>query len=296
MNMTPFNSWYEAIKEKPNFLNILYGTLLKTNINIDLNISQMLVKLNDKTKRPVLYKNSQDYDPSLLQVINKLDLDNVPNKLAYTSLEDFKNDFTNPTLGEADILTSDNAMVLQLHDTNLPDIKYNIYLGIHESPMSFSEIMIPSTFDEEEFNIMGLAASTPQEFITGLDSTKTKISRIGKVVEADEYDVETLTKELFVRDYSLSRKHGNLKKFEVKEWVPNVKYVQIGKEISKSDTIIVLNHKFDTPITKDVNNIIFNTILYIPISLNIDEYLAEEKIKREIIKDKLIEILSLRIP
>ncbi len=296
--MSILGSWAEAIKFNPNLVSVLFNALIKYNINSSLKVSQFKLELRDKTFRSKMYKASPDLDLSKLLIgMPHSDMVWVPNKLAYTSVEQFVNDFTNTTVGEWSGLSADSMEVLQIsEDQNLPDVKYNVFIGMHKPMIGENSVMGTSSFNENEFNIMGLAASTPQEFITGIDPTKTKISRIGQTVQSDEYDIQTLVKNLFVRDSSLSRKHGNLKKFEVTKWKPNIQFIQIGKEVSKNDTIILLNHKFDTPSNMNPNETLYNTILYVPVGTSIDSYLAEEKIKRELIKNKLLEVISARNP
>lgn len=298
MNMLPFDSWVEAIFKMPELSGILYSTITQTNVNSSIKISQFRVEIRDKTFRDKFYKANPNLDMSKLLVgTQHEDMSWLPNKLAYPSVPQFEKDFTSTSVGEWDGIPPDSIEILQIpEDSSLPDISYNVYIGMHRPFTGSPTITTTDTFNSAEFNIMGLAASTPQDFITEIDPTKTKISRIGKPVQSDEYNIETLAKNLFIRDSSLSRKHGNLKKYNVVEWAPNIKFIQIGKGVSKNDTIMILNHKFDTPSNISPNGTLFNTILYIPVGTKIDSYLAEEKIKRGIIKNKLVELLNQRNP
>ena len=312
--MQQFDTWYDAINSNNAFNDILFQTVTRNNLNIGLNLSILDVYLQDKTKRPKMFYTSLDFTRTMLFSNARVDSNVVsgiiPQRYAYSSLLDFQKDFSSKVNGEIYTIRNDSLSVIQLKDNpTLPDVQYNVYIGCY-APNTFTamgntemdKLMMEvgsagnnHIYNEAEFKVLALSGNTPQTFISDIDPTKTLISRIGGVPAANEYDVLELAKDLFIRESNLAKKHGNLREMASSEFAPPKQYVQIAKEISKDDTIILLNHKYDTAPKDVLNEIRFNTILFIPVSSTIDEFLAEEKIKRELIRLKLKELLASKI-
>lgn len=306
-NILPYPSLIEAIKVNPNLTDILSKSVISQTVSTNLTIGLMRYWLDNKTIRPKIYNGSIDFNESMLFKLSIVDMNHLnnilPRRMAYTSLEKFKQDFSDVLTSDIYTAYNDSLTIIQPQDNpDLPDLKYNVYIGCY-SPNSFTEhgtnintLMVSTDverFVPEEFNVMTLAGSTPQTFKSDIPATKTKLSKIGQTnIATDEYSLHDLAINLFTRESSLSKKHGNLASIDPATFAPPNNYAQIASDVSKNDTIVLLNHKFDTP-SKDIriNAITFNTILYIPVGTNIDTFLAEEKIKRDIIRAKLKEII-----
>lgn len=306
-NLTPYTSLTEALKANPNLTDILVKSVISQTVSTNLNIGLMRYWLDNKTIRPKIYKGSTDFNEEMifkLNIANMNQLNNlIPRRMAYPSLEKFKQDFTDVLVSDIYTAYNDSMTIIQPQDNpDLPDIKYNVYIGCY-APNSFTEqgndistLMVSTDverFVPEEFNVMSLAGSTPQTFKSDIPATKTKLGKIGQTTMAtDEYSLHDLAINLFTRESNLSKKHGNLASIDSSTFAPPNSYAQIASGVSKNDTVVMLNHKFDTP-PKDmrINAITFNTILYIPVGISIDTYLAEERIKRDIIRAKLKEII-----
>lgn len=304
MNMTEFDSfssmlkWNEAFNWQTDIRAVIWHSILNPTLKTGLKVGMANCRLQNKTIRPKIYKTSIDYNEGMLYINDSQEFvaSLLPNALAYNSTEEFTADYsTIKTVGEVCSIDCDNLLVLQLFDNpTLPDVKYNVFIHMHNSNMTdfgVTDVIVPKNYNEAEFNLMGLAASTPQAFSSEFVTNKTKISKVGQPVANDEYDIKLMMKGLFLRESNLAKKHGNLKQYDPKDWVPGTQYIQIAKEVSKNDTIIILNHKYDTPPKDLLNGVTFNTLLYIPVGTTIDQYIAEEKIKKAIIKTKLLEII-----
>ena len=305
MNMTEFDSflsvmnWNEVVNWQTDIKGIIWSSLLNPELKTGVSFGFAKCSLPNKSIRPKIFKTSLDYNEGMLYIDDRQQYVQglIPNALAYNSTEEFTKDYgTTKAIGEVASIQEDALIVLQLFDNpTLPDVKYNVFIHMHPSNMPFTDVIPPTKYSTPEFNIMGLAASTPQAFSSEFVTTKTKISKVGQPVAADEYDIKLIMKGLYLRESNLAKKHGNLQKYDPKAWAPGTQYIQIAKEVSKNDTIIILNHKYDTPPKDNLNEAVFNTLLYIPVGTSIEQYVAEEKIKRAIIKNKLLEIINAKV-
>ena len=305
MTMTEFDSflsafnWTGAAGWKSDLTRIVWDSVVNPKMKSGINIACSRAFLRNKAIRPKIYKTSIDYNDSMITIADadpKYISGMIPNALAYNSCEEFEANYASTrTVGEVMGIENDGLLVIQLTDNpTLPDVKYNVFIHMHPSNMPFTDVIAQKDYSEAEFNIMGLSGKTPQEFSSEFVTTKTKISKIGQPVAADEYDIKSIMTGLYLRESNLAKKHGNLKTYTASNWKPGTKYIQIAKEISKDETIIILNHKFSTPPKDILNGVVFNTLLFIPVGTTIDQYIAEEKIKKTMIKNKLLEVISAR--
>ena len=245
------------------------------------------------------YDGSTKADRSKINV-REIDLNLlIPNKSIVPKVDqDIRTTFQPFPGGNVGIFAHQSLIIQFENPESIPDIKYNVYImqfatdilglptfGIF--PESSGSYQVDG-LDSSTCNILCQASSSPQAFLTKADPSKTKIARIGTTPAAGEYDPKELLKDLYMREDKLSTKIGNLKKIN---FIKNEEYKQIASNVSRNDTIIIMNHNMALA-HYNGNSIHFDSLFFVPVGTSIDEYLATEKLKRELIRLKLVEIIT----
>ena len=277
-------------------------TILKDVINLQTISSVRLdLKITHVNLRPGLsteaYVGSGTFDRDKDMFSAQIDQTwAIPNRTVLAKIdENLRNEYSQ-FVGEGYTLGSNDAIAFQLaNPAQIPDVKYNVYImNYNQNASHYNGLFEDSDFyklDIPTNNILSLSGSVPQSFYSKIDPSKLKISRIGQIPAADEYDVNEMIKDIYIRENKNSTKLGNLQKLNFE---PGQEFKQIANNVSPNDTIVIMNHnmtlKFYT-----FNQLHFDSVFYVPVGTTINEYLAEEKIKKELIRMKMIELITGKI-
>lgn len=281
----------------PRLESILKDVVVLQNdpsITLDLKVTKVALGPGITTecyKGSTLFDRNKDMYSSLIDATWA-----IPNKVIIKKVdENIRTEFM-PFAGEMINLTSHTTVAFQLGNPSaIPNVKYNVYIMNYNQGLANYDGLFEKSdtyrFDKDTNNILSLNGSIPQTFHSGIDVSKTKISKIGQPVATDEYDINDIIKDIFIRESKNSTKLGNLNKIEFEA---GQEFKQIAKNVSPEDTIILMNHNM-TLKSYNYNQMNFDSVFYVPIGSTINEYLAEEKIKRELIRMKLIELITGKI-
>lgn len=287
------NKKYAFFVKDNNFEKILSEVIdIQNNSDIMVDIKGITGSL-EPLMGTEYYEGSTKVDRSKIYV-NDTDLTGLlPNRAIVSKVDSSTRTSFQPFTGELVGLHAHQSIIFQFEDPSIiPDTKYNVYI------MQFNQNLFgqdglfsgqaANGLDVSTCNIMSLASSSPQDFLTKADPSKTKIARIGTTPAANEYDPKELLKDLYIREDRMSTKIGNLRKIN---FVKSEEYKQIASNVSREDTIIIMNHNMSLAQYRQ-NSLIFDSLFFVPVGISIDEYLATEKLKRELIRLKLVEIIT----
>lgn len=286
-----------AFQADPRLSDILKEVVDLQNtsgVMMDVKISKVAITQNLTTEA---YIGSSSFDRNRDIFSSQIDQTwALPNRTVLKKIdENIRTEFS-PFAGEGNTLSSHVAMAFQLaNPAIIPDVKYNVYImnfdqnienygGLFENSDTYKLDILTN-------NILALNGSTPQTFHSKIDPSKVKISKIGFPVGADEYDINDIMKDIFIRENKDSTKLGNLKKLT---FVEGQEFKQIASNVSVNDTLIIMNHNMTLKFY-NYNHLHFDSLFYVPVGTTINEYLAEEKLKKELIRMKLIELITGKI-
>lgn len=283
-----------AFKSHPDFVN-LFESVIKIQQTSNLMLNTKILKSTiTYGKSNNLYKGSTLFDRTT-DINNRIEDPTylLPNKSIVSKVDENIRTAYIPFVGEPLNLGENSSYVFQLDPTIvIPNVKYNVYIMYYfQGTYGYNGLIESGKYIPEKLNLLSLASSSPQDFISSIDSSKIKISRIGEPVNSNEYSIDELIKDLYIRESSTSSKLGNLK---ILPFTEGIEYIQIAKEVSKDDTIVLMNHNPFVP-ASNKNQLNFDSLFYVPVGTNLDTYLAEEKLKKELIKMKLIETITGKI-
>lgn len=213
----------------------------------------------------------------------------IPNKRV---VENIESHLDNLDLQDGEFIDfTDRSLGIQIGNPDtLSDIKYNVFIGIHNG-IFYSSSMVSPNFNPALPIISVGIGSIPSHFLpeeTGYD----KINKISGNPLINGLSLGNIIKKLHEKTKPEELKIGNLKKIEIS--FPN-QFVQIATNFNINDSIILSNR---TPnVIRQTNDfdlfrVIFDTILLIPVGDSFDEAMATEQSRKKIIELKIRENLA----